>query len=312
MAKKKAVYRPRNWAEYNKSLVGRGSLTLWVSEEVLEVWYSKEQTGQKGASNRYSDLAILCANQVRFLYHLPLRATQGFLGSLFALLKIELEVPCYTTLSRRLKNLDLPILKTPSKEPRHLVLDSTGLKVYGEGEWKVRTHGWSKRRTWRKVHLGIDVETQEIICGLLTTNDFKDSEVFEECLSQIDDPIDKVGADGAYDAKNCYQYCEEHEIQPFIPPRKGARIKRHGNCLGSENPRDLTIREIRQHGSKYWRLNSGYSKRSLAETVMFRFKKTFSGHMSSRDFNAQAQEVFIKCGVLNQFARMGLAHSVAA
>jgi Transposase DDE domain len=162
MARKKAVYRPRNWAEYNKSLVGRGSLTLWVSEEVLEVWYSKEKTGQKGASNRYSALAILCAKQVRFLYHLPLRATQGFSGSLFALLKIELEVPWYTMLSRRLKNLDLPILKTPSKEPRHLVLDSTGLKVYGEGEWKVRVHGWSKRRAWLKYILALMLRLKKL------------------------------------------------------------------------------------------------------------------------------------------------------
>lgn len=311
MSRKKRVYRPRSWSEYNKSLVCRGSLTLWVNETVIADWYARDKTGKKGASRRYADLAILCANQVRFLYHLPLRATQGFLISLFALLKIECVVPCYTTLCRRLKELDLPLIHTPSKEPRHLVLDSTGLKVYGEGEWKVRTHGWSKRRTWRKMHLGVDSATQEIVCGLLTTNDFKDSEVFEACLTQLEEPLERVSADGAYDAKNCYDYCEANNIQPLIPPRKDAKIKKHGNSAGPPQARDAAIREIRKHGSRYWRLHSGYSYRALAETVMFRFKKIFSEHLFSRNFKIQAQEVFIKCNILNAFSCIGLPKSMA-
>jgi hypothetical protein len=244
---------------------------------------------------------------------MPLRATQGFLISLFNWLNLTQAIPCYTTVSRRLKKMEVEISITSSKKPRHLVLDSTGLKVYGEGEWKVRTHGYSKRRTWRKIHLGFDVLTQEIICATLTTNDFKDSEVFEDCLSQLPlGTINAVGADGAYDSENCYQYCQKHSIEPVIPPRRGAKIKRHGNRKELIHARDKALRYIRRHGRNNWKINSHYHKRSLAETEMYRFKTAFSDRLSSRLFETQAQEAFIKCGILNQFAKLGLARSQAA
>jgi hypothetical protein len=137
MSSKKA-YRPHSWSQYNKSLVNRGSLTLWIAPDVIEGWYAMGKTGRKGASHRYSDLSILCANQVRFLYQLSLRATQGFILSIFQLLHLKKTVPCYTTLCRRLKFLSVPLFSTKAIQPRHIVLDSSGLKVYGEGEWTVR------------------------------------------------------------------------------------------------------------------------------------------------------------------------------
>lgn len=308
---RKKIYRPHSWSQYNKSLVNRGSLTLGISEELLDTWHELEKTGKRGAPQQYSDAAILCANQIRFLYKLPLRATQGFLNSLFNLLKIGHSVPCYTTLCRRLKKLSIKIPHSSQKEPRDLVLDSTGLKVYGEGEWKVRQHGVSKRRTWRKIHLGFDAKTQEIVCATLTTNDFKDSELLEACLSQVAEAINRICLDGAYDAGTCYDYCKKKDIQPLIPPRRGAKIW-YPRELKSPHPRDEALRHMRKHGRKHWRLNSGYSVRSLAETGMFLFKKTFSDRLSSREFNSQGNETFIKCGILNKFAQLGLSNSKVA
>jgi hypothetical protein len=310
---RKKIHRPLSWSQYNKSLVDRGSLTLWISDELLASWHQSEKTGKRGAPKRYSDLAILCANQIRFLYKMPLRAAEGFLKSLFQLLGVNHSVPDYTTIGRRLKKLSVPISRTTSAEPRDVVLDSTGLKVYGEGEWKVRQHGYSKRRTWRKIHLGFDAKSQEIVCATLTTNDFKDSEVLEDCLSQVGKgKIHQLCADGAYDAAPCYDYCAKNNIKFLTPPRKGAKIWQRRKRYNVPHPRDEALRCMRKHGRKFWRLNSGYSVRSLAETGMFRFKKTFTGQLSSRDFNVQANEAFIKCGMLNKIVQLGLPKSRVA
>src|SRR5262245_17770318 len=161
--KKKATYRIRNWKEYNRALKQRGSLTIWLCDEAIENWTTDELTGERGASPTYTDLAILTMAMIQAVYGLPGRQTQGFLQSIFTLLNLDLPAPDHSTLSRRRKKLtvDLPVKKT--SEPRHLVIDSTGVKVYGEGEWKVRQHGWSKRRTWLKLHLCVDESSFEII-----------------------------------------------------------------------------------------------------------------------------------------------------
>lgn len=310
MSRKKA-YRPSNWAQYNQSLVQRGRLTLWIDEALISQWYEPCKTGARGASNTYSEAALICALQIGYFYHLTLRATQGFLQSLFHLWGLDLAVPCYTTLSRRLKALQLSLMHRAGGDARHLILDSTGLKVFGEGEWKVRTHGVGKRRTWRKMHIGIDAETQEIVCAAVTTNDFKDSEVFEDCLSQLDpDDLETIRGDGGYDDEKIYDYCNKHLITPLIPPPKNAVIRQHGNSKEAPHPRDIALRAIRKSGRHHWRLNSGYSLRSLVETAMYRFKQAFSGHLQARTFASQAQEVFIKCGMLNRFTQLGLPNSI--
>ena len=159
----KTQYRIRNWSEYNAALKNRGSLTFWVEEEVLKGWLNEQKTGKRGASPSYSALAIATMSTIGSVFDLPGRQTQGFMESLFALMGVELTVPDHSTVSRRLGKLSvsLPIIKRQAA--RHLVVDSTGIKVYGEGEWKVRQHGYSKRRTWRKLHLGVDETTGEIL-----------------------------------------------------------------------------------------------------------------------------------------------------
>lgn len=300
----KAQYRIRNWSEYNAGLKQRGSLTFWIDESVLEEWIVPNLSGKPGASIYYSDLAIMTMATVKAIYRLAGRQSQGFLESLFELMEIELSVPDHSTLSRRIGNLSIQLPVLPKEGARHVVVDSTGVKVYGEGEWKTRQHGVSKRRTWRKLHLGVDEATGEILAAVVTTNDFHDGEVLNDVLEQIEAEIEQVSTDGAYDHTHCYDEITERGAKPVIAPRKDAVIWQHGNCKAPPHPRDENLRYIRKHGRKKWKRDANYHRRSLAETTMFRFKVIFGGNLSSRTFDNQAVELFIKCAALNRMIQI--------
>lgn len=288
-----------DWKSYNRNLINRGSITFWFSEEVTDQWFA-QASGKRGAPHFYSETTIEVLSILRFRFHLTLRATQGFATSLLSLMGCSLPVPDYTTLSRRLGGLSVSIKAKLSKGGVHVVVDSTGLKVFGEGEWKVRQHGYSKRRTWMKLHLAVDSGSNQIISAAISTNSFKDNELFGELIDEIPGKIKQVSADGAYDSKDCYSKAEERHFKPVFPPRRGARLKKHGNSLGPRNQRDEYLREIRSCGRKQWKKNHGYHQRSLAETAMYRLKTIFGGVLSSREFNHQANEAFIKCQILNK------------
>src|SRR6266481_2117652 len=201
--KKKTPYRIRNWPAYNAALIGRGSLTLWVDEEALRSWRYTGPT-QRGAQYVYADAAIKCVLTLRAVYHLALRAAEGLARSVFELLEVALPVPSYSTLSRRAAELTVALGARPRATPLHLVIDSSGFKVYGEGEWKVRQHGWSKRRTWRKLHLGVDEATGEIVAAVASKARVSDDEVVPDLLAQEPGEIRQVSADGASDKRPCY------------------------------------------------------------------------------------------------------------
>lgn len=300
----KATYRIRNWSEYNAGLKQRGSLTFWIDELVLQEWVDPYLSGKPGASVYYSDVAILTMATVKAVYRLAGRQCQGFLESIFELLGIELSVPDHSTLSRRVGKLEVALPVVPKEGARHVVVDSTGVKVYGEGEWKTRQHGVSKRRTWRKLHLGVDEATGEILAAVVTTNDVHDGEVLNDLLEQIEGEIEQVSTDGAYDHSHCYDEIAERGAKPVIPPRKDAVIWQHGNCKAPPHPRDENLRYIRKHGRKKWKRDANYHRRSLAETTMFRFKAIFGGNLSSRKFDNQAVELFIKCAALNRMTQI--------
>jgi len=211
--------------------------------------------------------AILCMATVGEVYRLPLRATEGLMRSVMKLLGVNLSVPRYTTLCRRRKHLEvgLPRLcKKKKGEPLHLVVDATGVKVYGEGEWKVRQHGYTKRRTWRKLHFAVDEATMEFIAVMVSTNSFKDSQVLPDLLEQTADAITQVSADGAYDSRNCYDALRERGARAAIPPRTGSRIWHHGNTRGERHIRDENLRAIRRKGRAGWKRECDYHQRSLA------------------------------------------------
>ena len=251
--KTKRQYRLRNWKEYNKALVSRGSLTIWVSDEIIAQWRATKHTGKRGAPRTYTDTAILCMATLEEVYHLPLRATEGLMLSIIKLIGIELAVPDYTTLCRRRKALEVELPCLKKKEPLHLVIDSTGIKVYGEGEWKVRQHGYSKRRTWRKLHLAVDEATHEFVAVVVSTNSFKDSQLLPDLLEQVEDEISQVSADGAYDSRNCYDAIRQREAQAAIPPQKRAKIWQHGNTKAERHIRDENLRAIRRVGRAAWK-----------------------------------------------------------
>ena len=201
--KKKTPYRIRNWPAYNAALIGRGSLTLWVDEAAIRSW---RYTGprQRGAQYHYTDTAIACVLTLRAVYHLALRAAEGLARSVFELLEVALPVPSYSTLSRRAAALSLALGALPRSTPLHLVIDSSGFKVYGEGEWKVRQHGWSKRRTWRKLHLAVNEATGEIVAAVASEAGVSDDEALPDIVAQVEGDIGQVSADGAYDKRPCY------------------------------------------------------------------------------------------------------------
>jgi IS5 family transposase len=303
----KPAYRIRNWKQYNDALVNRGSLTLWVDQASLQAW-RYQGPARRGAQFDYSDLAIQCLLTLRAVYHLTLRATEGFARSLFELMRLDLPVPDYTTLCRRSRTLTID-LPRKADGPLHLILDSTGLKVYGEGEWKVRRHGYSKRRTWIKLHLAIDPKTHEIQAAMVTEPGVTDAEAVPDLLGQVENPIEAVGADGAFDQAEVYRECERRGAKAVIPPRRDAKIIRHGNKPGPRLARDENLRRIRRVGRAAWKEESGYHRRSLGETAMFRMKTIFGGGVASRRPEQQAKEVGIRCRALNIMTHQGMPRS---
>lgn len=308
-SRRKPVYHIRNWNSYDQALVQRGSLTFWVSNDLVQTW---QPTGakQRGAQFTYSDHAITLMLTVKEVFHLTNRVVEGFVRSVFQLLKLALPVPDHSTLSKRGKTLTVALPKK-GVGPLHVVMDSTGLKIYGEGEWKVRMHGKSKRRTWRKLHVGVDPISGEIQAVALTENSVSDEAMVEPLLEQIAQPIDAMAGDGSYDTRRVYRSLQTHapHARVLIPPRKGARIWQHGNTQAERLPRDQNVRAIRQQGRKAWKDESGYHMRSLAETTMFRLKTIFGNALSARLLATQGTQALIRCAALNQMTHLGMPES---
>jgi hypothetical protein len=305
--KKKIKYRIRNWKQYNKALIQRGSLTIWFDQHSIDAWLNQQHSGKAGRPLLYAAIAIECMLTLKAVYHLPLRSTQGLLHSLMRLLSIDLPVPHYSTLSRRSTSLEVKLLRQAKGKAIHLVVDSTGVKVYGEGEWKVRQHGYTKRRTWRKLHLGVDERSGEIVAVLTTDKDTLDRWAFPELIEQVEGEIAQVSADGAYDFKQCYQAIKNREARATIPPRCDAVVKGRQPFAS----RDENIRRIAEIGRQEWKAECGYHRRSLAETTNMRVKTIYGDKLSARRFVSQQTEMKIKCAALNRMTQLGMPDSYA-
>jgi len=308
--KGKKKYRIRNWKEYNEALVNRGKIMFWITEDALRQWKERNKTGKRGKPKVFSDTAIEVALTLRAVFHLPLRQTEGFLVSVLERIGALVKAPDYSTLSIRSRSLSITIRVHPArKETLHLVVDSTGMKVYGEGEWKVRQHGWSKRRTWRKLHIGVDEKTGNIVLGEVTGNDTADCEMLEPLLAKLseDTALKQVSADGAFDKRTCYETLSEQSVPRIaIPPQKNARIWQNGNKRADPLPRDENLRRIRQIGRSAWKRESGYHRRSIAETAMFRLKTIFTDKLRSLTFVNQRTELLIRLKALNRMTTLGM------
>lgn len=307
--RQKALYRVKNWSEYDQALVQRGSITFWMSDDFEKTWMHSGEK-QRGSQFDYSDQAILVMLTVREVFHLTNRGVEGFVRSLFRMMKINLPVPDHSTLSKRGKDVKVKLPKKASQS-LNIVMDSTGLKIYGEGEWKVRMHGVSKQRTWRKLHVGANPEDGEIQAVLLTENNVSDDTAVEVLLEQIEQEIAKFAADGAYDKRKVYDCLNAHspDVNILIPPRKNARIWKHGNTKTERLKRDENLRSIRKDGRKEWKKNSGYHVRSLAETTMFRLKTIFGDDLSARLLETQTTQALVRCAALNKMTHLGMPQS---
>ncbi len=220
MAKQK--FKITNWPTYNKALINRGSITFWLDDEAIQAWYESATPSSRGRPQRYSDLAITTVLVIKRVFRLTLRAAQGFIDSIFTLMNVPLRCPDYTSVSKRAKSVNVSFKTFTRGEIAHLVIDSTGLKVFGEGEWKVKKHGQERRRIWRKLHLAVDSNTHEIICANLSLNNVTDSEAFPGLIRQTHRKIRAASADGAYDTQLCHDELRRKKISALIPPRKGA------------------------------------------------------------------------------------------
>ena len=302
----KRRYRIRNWPDYNSALVRRGSLTLWVEQGVAGRWRDSAAPVRRGRRRLYSDFAITCALTLRGVYGLPPRATQGLVSSVLRLLGADLSAPHYSTLSRRAAHLEVR-LGRPSRGPLHLAVDSTGVKLYGEGEWKVRLHGADKRRTWRKLHLCIDHRTQEAVAASMTEQYVLDRGELPRLLNEVEGEVAEVLGDGAYDVQGCYRAIRGRGARSVIPPKKRARVRG-----GPEfRDRDAAVIRGREVGRDEWKREAGYHRRSLAETAMMRLKTIFSDRLKAREWRRQETELRVRRAAMNKMTSLGMPQGCA-
>jgi hypothetical protein len=307
MAKnKKATYRVTNWREYNESLVRRGDITLWFEEDVLSAWAHANSDVKVGRPFIYSDTAIECLLSLRELFRLPYRQTEGLGRALVKLMEVEVAIPSFTLLAKRAAKLKVALNIANSSGPLQMVVDSTGLKIVGGGEWRSFAYRHPKRRTWRKLHLSINPATQEIVAELLTSKSLDDAAQVRKLLDQVARPVEKLYADGAYDKWSLYDLLKRQAIEPVIPPRRNAAIKQHGNCAAGRLPRDEAVRGIRRLGRKGWKRQVGYHRRSLVETSIYRLKQYFGDRLKNKAFANQQTEVRLRCKLLNHFTQLGM------
>jgi Transposase DDE domain len=273
----RAKYRVTNWPEYDAALIKRGSLTIWITEEAVAAWQAPA-TGKRGGQPIYSAIAIETSLALRLVFHQPLRQTEGLLRSIADVL-----IPDHTTLSRRGGGLTILPKCIDRTEPLHLLVDSTGLKIYGEGEWLDQKHGIRSRRRWRKLHLGVNADTHEIVAVALTPDDVSDIAELPDPLDQIDPDVASMTADGAYDGQVVYDAVAERHPQAavVVPPR----VTSVADGTTSTH-RDKHLSAIEEHGRMSWKRSSGYNSRSLVETAMFRYKIVIGRRLHARTLSS--------------------------
>ncbi|MDF2974545.1 MAG: transposase [Microvirga sp.] len=305
----KQRYRVTNWAEYDAALRQRGSLTVWFSEEAITAWRA-EPRRTRGGQAHYSALAIRTALTLRAVFRLALRQTEGLIGSILQLLGLELAVPDHSTLSRRAETLEVPKSSPSSRGPVHLLVDSTGLRLCGPGEWLIEKHGTKRRRSWRKLHIGIDAETGQILASELTTSDVDDGAQVEPLLDQIAGPLASFTGDGAYDQAGVYgTITKSHpEAEVIVPPRSTAVLSENGETAPTQ--RDRHLQSIAEHGRVAWQTMSGYTRRALVETSISRFKRVIGDALRSRTDRRRVNEVALAIHALNRMLELGRPKSV--
>ena len=295
-------YQVTNWPAYDAALRHRGSLTVWFSEAAIAAWRA-ERRSTPGGQPRYSALAIAAALTLRAVFRLALRQTEGLIGSIIRLLGLDLAVPDHSTLSRRAEILHL-LRSAPRTEPVHLLVDSTGLRLCGPGEWLVEKHGARTRQSWKKLHVGVDADTGEIIATTLTSHDVDDGSQVGPLLDQVRGPVASFTGDGAFDRDDVYdEVAARHPAAPVIvPPRSNAVPS---STAETAPQRDRHLQFIARHGRMNWQKISGYNYRALVEADISRYKRVIGDALRSRTDARRNTEVAVAVQALNRMLELG-------
>jgi Transposase DDE domain len=296
----KQTHKVTNWPAYDAALRQRGSLTVWFSDEAIAAWRAEPRT-TRGGQACYSALAITTALTIRAVFRLALRQTEGWFGSLIGLLGLDLPVPDHSTLSRRAETLEVPRPGTRGDaEPLHLLVDSTGVKLCGASEWLIEKRGTKTRRSWRKLHLGVDADTGPIVAAALTSPEVDDATQVGPLLDQVDGPVASFTGDGAYDQESVYDaVVQRHpDAAVIIPPRSSAVPSETAETAPTQRDRHLQC--IAEHGHMAWQKTSGYNRRARADAAVSRYKRVIGAALRSRTDHCRASEVAIAVEVLNR------------
>lgn len=301
----KPKYKVTNWTEYNDALRRRGDITIWFTEEAIEQWHPVK-LGARGRPQVYADHAIETAILIRQVFHLPLRQTEGFMNSVARLMKAEISIPDFSSISKRSIELPRHVL-SKAQEPGSLVIvDSTGLRVYGKDEWHQEKHGVPARRTWRKLHLAVDENHQVLACEL-TTPEVGDPTAVPDLLAQIEAPFEVFMGDGAFDGETVSNavLVKQPEAQVVVPPHKTAVYSEAG-----DTQRDEHIRAIAAHGRIAWQRQNDYGLRSRVELAIQRYKRIIGNCMKARALPQQKTEAWFSASALNMMTNLGMPVSV--
>jgi Transposase DDE domain len=304
----KQKHKVTNWAEYDAALRQRGSLTVWFTDAAIAAWRAEPRT-TPGGQPHYSPLAILTALTLRAVFRLALRQTEGLIASIIRLLGLELAAPDHSTLSRRAETIEVPRPRSAS-EPMHLLVDSTGLRLCGPGEWLVEKHGARARRSWRKLHVGVDAGTGQIAAAELTTSDIDDGSRVGPLLDQVTGPVASFTGDGAYDRPDVYSdVAERHpDAAVIVPPRSSAVPSATAESAPTQRDRHLLM--IAERGRMGWQRALGYNRRALAEASIGRFKRVIGDALRSCTERRQATELAVAVSALNRMLELGRPKSV--
>ena len=299
----------RDWTSYNNALKKRGDITVWLSNDAIESWYEKERVYDgTGAPQLYSNLAILTVHEIRQVFKLPLRQCEGFINSLFAMMKIDLRCPSYSAMSKRLKalNLQCPFYRKAHmhcNDIKALAIDSSGLKCYGQDEWCEENYPSSRKKDWKKLHIIVD-QFNIIHTSELSDRITQDSSVVEKLITPIHEKVKQVTGDSAYDTNPTYNKLTKQfpSADIVISPQKDARVHKQNAFFRNRN-----ILEIEYYGRMGWQKLRNYGLRNNSELAIQRYKRILGNKLHAREFKRQKQETIIGCSILNKMTCITLA-----
>ncbi len=301
-------HKVTNWPAYDASLRQRGSLTVWVTDEAITAWAAEART-TRGGQSRYSPLAILTALTIPAVFRLAYRQAEGLLGSIVGLLGLSLYVPDHTTLSRRAATLDVPRAGNAGtdadSEPMHLLVDSTGLKLCGKGEWLLEKHGTATRRSWRTLHLGVDADPGRIVASTLTTKDVDDASQASRLLDQVAGTVASFTGDGCYDQDRVYNsVAERHPKAAVVVPPRATAVP-SDTAESAPTQRDGHLQCIAECGRMAWQNASGYNQRARIEAAMNRSKQESGDELRAHAEERRRTEVAVAVHALNRMLELG-------